>query len=116
MPDNLHDAHEQLLYYSQQIETALSEGYAAVKQAVGYIRNHEDGPLTMRAVLRSIKDRLMAVETEVRCMRQSHESLLAMLAQVIAQRDEAIRQCGEVMRELDELREADEDRDGYFYP
>src|SRR5687767_5466689 len=103
---------EHLMAYTAQIETALGEAYAAVEQANSYIRNHEDGPLTMRAVLRSIKDRLIDVESESRCMRQDYKSLIAMLVRVIEQRDEAIRQCSTALRELEIMREAEQDREG----
>jgi hypothetical protein len=86
--------------YKVSIEAAMRETRQAINDAIELINNHEDGPATMRSALNEIEQYLSNVETEVSCMEHSYQDVLALMARVNGQRDEALKQRNIALRQL----------------
>jgi hypothetical protein len=86
--------------YKTDIAAAIDEAREAIEDALECIRNQEDGPLTMRAALAEIGEKLDRVESEVCCMSYSYENLSVTIARLNQQRDEALRQRTAALRHV----------------
>ena len=89
--------------YKTDIAAAINEARDAIEEALECIRNQEDGPLTMRAALAEIGERLDRVESEVCCMSYSYKNLSVMIARLNQQRDEALRQRNAAVRHVQSI-------------
>ena len=78
--------------YRVIIDQAIRETRKAIHEAIGYIKRQEDGPMTMRHALKDIGNTVTAIESEVWHLTYSLNRLQDIAAQVLEQRDEAIRQ------------------------
>ena len=95
---------QKLNRYKADIAAAIREARESIEEALDFIRNQEDGPLTMRAALREIGEKIDRVESEVCCLTYSYEDLSIIVARLNQQRDEAIRQRNAVVRQMQEMR------------
>lgn len=86
--------------YKADIAVAIEEARTAIEEALEFIRNQEDGPLTMRAALAEIGERIDRVETEVCCLTYTYENLSVAIARLTQQRDEALRQRNAALRHV----------------
>lgn len=78
--------------YRVVIDQRIEETRRVIKQALGYIKRQEDGPLTMRAALKKIDKTVTSIEDEVRYLTSALDRLEAIAAKLLEQRDEALRQ------------------------
>ena len=78
--------------YHVVIDQRIGETRQAIKQALGYIKRQEDGPLTMRAALKKIDKTVDAIEGEMLYLTGALDRLEAIAAKLLEQRDEALRQ------------------------
>jgi septal ring factor EnvC (AmiA/AmiB activator) len=78
--------------YRVVIDQRIDETRHAIKQALGYIKRQEDGPLTMRHALKRIDKTVNAIEDEVRYLTGALDRLEGIAAKLLEQRDEALRQ------------------------
>ena len=78
--------------YRAEIKAAILETRQAITEALGYIERQEDGPLTMRYVLKDIGERVNTIEYEVSYLTDELQRLKAIASTLLKQRDEALRQ------------------------
>jgi hypothetical protein len=78
--------------YRSTIEQAIRETRQAIREALGYIQRQEDGPLTMRCALKDIDQSVTAIECEVWYLSGALDRFQAIVAKLLEQRDEALRQ------------------------
>ena len=84
--------------YRAVIAQAIREARLAIRQALGYIRRQEDGPVTMHHALKRIDKRVTDIELEVAYLSKENERLQTIAKEACEQRDEAMRQRDEAMR------------------
>jgi hypothetical protein len=74
------------------IYEVIQEAHEAIQAALTLIDNQEDGPVTMRAVLKLIDARLNEVETEAWYLINTADRVNGLSGRLREQRDEVLRQ------------------------
>ena len=78
--------------YRALIAHAVQETRRAIRQAMGYIRRQEDGPVTMYHALKVIDKRVLDFQLEASYLTEENDRLRVIAAQAVEQMEEAIRQ------------------------
>ena len=78
--------------YRALIAHAVQEARRAIRQTIGYIRRHEDGPVTMRHALNVIDKRVMNIQLEASFLTDENDRLRVIAAEAVEQMEEALRQ------------------------
>src|SRR5262245_35955217 len=74
------------------IDEAIRHIHEMIDEALGYIERQEDGPMTMRAALKDIRDRVDTLESEINVLFGSAAELQHISARLIMEREAAIQQ------------------------
>jgi hypothetical protein len=90
------------------LEQAIQETWDAVEEALTFIRQQEDGPLTMTFALRGIKERLTVIENEAEYLHGTAERFHMLAQKFLTQRDAALKQ-RDILIEADRQRKQRDD-------
>jgi hypothetical protein len=78
--------------YRSAIMQVIHETRHAIKQALGYIKRQEDGPVTMTYALKKIDKVVTDLQVEASYMSGEADRWRDIAAKALEQRDEALRQ------------------------
>src|SRR5215472_2834711 len=78
--------------YRSAIANAIRQTRQLVKEALGYIKRQEDGPVTMRYALRDINKAVDDIQFEASYLTDELDRWRALATKAMEQRDEAVRQ------------------------
>jgi len=87
--------------YRAEVEKAIRKTTEAIEAAFGHIERQEDGPITMRYALKEIDNGLSEVENQISYLIGTLLSANDFTAQMIEQRDNAIRERDRLMAMID---------------
>jgi hypothetical protein len=93
------------------LEQAIQEMRDAIEEALTFIRQQEDGPLTMTFSLRGIGERLTVIENEAEYLHGTAERFHTLAQKFLVQRDAALKQ-RDILIEADRQRKQHDDDEG----